>query len=197
MQINRVLAGFHSPSDHLWKPIFTGLSKFQCIPTPHPISLWRLGNFLRFVAGRMVVVGANNRSISTTISSCYNGKNRRISRWRPIFRKNSTQFFALLHSYSFFCRARFLFKSCYKLYEKKDNQKMYISIFKNWGGGMLVFQIIKFFCVVSSRLLIVRMKFLVEFLVGTSMEIGRNSWNTLYFFSRPSDSRITKARDKK
>lgn len=40
---------------------------------------------------------------------------------------------------------------------------------------MLVFQIIKFFCVVSSRLLIVRMKFLVEFLVGTSMEIGRNS----------------------
>lgn len=158
MQINRVLAGFHSPSDHLWKPIFTGLSKFQCIPTPHPISLWRLGNFLRFVAGRMVVVGANNRSISTTISSCYNGKNRRISRWRPIFRKNSTQFFALLHSYSFFCRARFLFKSCYKLYEKKDNQKMYISIFKNWGGGMLVFQIIKFFCVVSSRLLIVRIR---------------------------------------
>lgn len=153
MQINRVLAGFHSPSDHLWKPIFTGLSKFQCIPTPHPISLWRLGNFLRFVAGRMVVVGANNRSISTTISSCYNGKNRRISRWRPIFRKNSTQFFALLHSYSFFCRARFLFKSCTNYTKKKIIKKC---IFLKMGGGMLVFQIIKFFCVVSSRLLIVR-----------------------------------------
>lgn len=41
---------------------------------------------------------------------------------------------------------------------------------------MLVFQIIKFFCVVS---IINRsdfaMKLLVEFLVGTSMEIGRNS----------------------
>lgn len=162
MQINRVLAGFHSPSDHLWKPIFTGLSKFQCIPTPHPISLWRLGNFLRFVAGRMVVVGANNRSISTTISSCYNGKNRRISRWRPIFRKNSTQFFALLHSYSFFCRARFLFKSCIyyiiRNYTKKKIIKKCIFQFLKMGGGMLVFQIIKFFCVVSSRLLIVRIR---------------------------------------
>lgn len=200
MQINRVLAGFHSPSDHLWKPIFTGLSKFQCIPTPHPISLWRLGNFLRFVARRMVVVGANNRSISTTISSCYNGKNRRISRWRPIFRKNSTQFFALLHSYSFFCRARFLFKSCYKLYEKKDNQKMYISIFKNGERNVSFpnYQILlcRFFSIINRSDSFV-MKLLVEFLVGTSMEIGRNSWNTLYFFSRPSDSRITKARDKK
>lgn len=45
MQINRVLAGFHSPapSDHrLWKPIFTGLSKFQCIPTP-PLPPYRYG----------------------------------------------------------------------------------------------------------------------------------------------------------
>lgn len=148
MQINRVLAGFHtfSPLTTSGKPIFTGLSKFQCIPTPPPPSHItmgrRLGNFLRFVAGRMVVVGANNRSISTTISSCYNGKNRRIS--RSIFRKNSTQFFALLHSvYAFFCRARSFLNRVQiirKKKKKKDNRKTYASnisthIFKNRGRG--------------------------------------------------------------
>lgn len=39
MQINRVLAGFHSQpplTTASGPPIFTGLSKFQCIPTPFP-----------------------------------------------------------------------------------------------------------------------------------------------------------------
>lgn len=55
---------------------------------------------------------------------------------------------------------------------------MYISIFKNWGGGMLVFQIIKFLCrffSIINRSDSFAMKLLIEFLVGTSMEIGRNS----------------------
>lgn len=119
---------------------------YRLPPPPSHITMGRrLGNFLRFVAGRMVVVGANNRSISTTISSCYNGKNRRIS--RSIFRKNSTQFFALLHSvYAFFCRARSflnrvqIIRKKTKKKKKKDNRKTYASnisthIFKNRGRG--------------------------------------------------------------
>lgn len=43
-------------------------------------------------------------------------------------------------------------------YTKKKIIKKCIFQFLKMGGGMLVFQIIKFFCVVSSRLLIVRIR---------------------------------------
>lgn len=62
-------------------------------------------------------------------------------------------------------------------YTKKKIIKKCIFQFLKMGGGMLVFQIIKFLCRFFS--IINRsdfaMKLLVEFLVGTSMEIGRNS----------------------